>query len=502
MTTRSYTNKEKVEFFFTESDDAPGSYTCLCEKERKQKKGTGYQNLIEHIERSHPDWKALMSETEKGSKSKLTYFIDTKSSNIYSWIDWIVSENLPFNFCEKDSTRKYSKLTSISVETVMKYMELLVVEVEDRIRKELPEKFAIVFDGWSEDSTHFLGIFASFALDQQETIKRQLLAFAPLLDETDLSAESQSALIVDTIEFYGKNISNIVCIIGDNCSTNKAVANILEVPLVGCASHRFNLAVNSFLKDFETELDKVSLISRKLRTIKNTAQMRRKTSLRPVLRNATRWSSTYLMLQRFLQLKEFIDPMNIELAGLMPSAAELISLKRLSEDMSKFQSITMQLQNDRISLYDVRVPFDAIVEEYPVMSHYLSPNANIVHSSHFETGVMKLMRDGDAATLEHPEALALHKLKLNLAANPSAQEDLSFAERALKRVRLQTGKYPDLSFICPTSNVVERLFSNAKFVFSDLRRSLLPRNLEMFLFLKLNRNLWDLGLVGKVVNKK
>ena len=41
----------------------------------------------------------------------------------------------------------------------------------------------------------------------------------------------------------------------------------------------------------------------------------------------------------------------------------------------------------------------------------------------------------------------------------------------------------------------ERLFSTAKFIFSDLRRSLLPRNLEMQLFLKLNRDLWDFGLV-------
>ena len=41
----------------------------------------------------------------------------------------------------------------------------------------------------------------------------------------------------------------------------------------------------------------------------------------------------YFMLQRFLKLKEFIDPMNTELAALMPSAAELITLQRLSEDM-------------------------------------------------------------------------------------------------------------------------------------------------------------------------
>ena len=125
-----------------------------------------------------------MSETEKGSKSKL---IDMKASNIYSWIDWIVAENLPFNYCEKECTRKYAKLKSISVESVMKYMDLLVVEVEERIKKDLPQKFAVVFDGWSEDSTHFIGIFAVFISDEAERRKtRHLLAFTPLLDETDL----------------------------------------------------------------------------------------------------------------------------------------------------------------------------------------------------------------------------------------------------------------------------------------------------------------------------
>ena len=139
--------------------------------ERKQKVGTGYQNLIEYITRLHPDWKELMSETEKGSKSKLTSFIDTKSSNIYSWIDWIVGENLPFNFCEKECTRKYTKLKSISVESVMKYMELLVLEVEERIKKDIPQKFAVVFDGWSEDCTHFIGIFAVINSDEAEGIQ-------------------------------------------------------------------------------------------------------------------------------------------------------------------------------------------------------------------------------------------------------------------------------------------------------------------------------------------
>jgi hypothetical protein len=129
-------------------------------------------------------------------------------------------------------------------------------------------------------------------MQTMSNISRHLLAFTPLLDETNLSANSQSALILETLQIYGRNISNWVCIFGDNCSTNKSTANKLRVPLLGCASHPFNLAVNFYLKDFESKLEKVSQISRKLRTVKNSAELGKKTPLRPLLRNATRWSST------------------------------------------------------------------------------------------------------------------------------------------------------------------------------------------------------------------
>ena len=202
-----------------------------CGKHRKQQSKRGYQNLLEHLNRFHPDWKEIMStegSSSHGSRSILANFVDSKSSSIYGWIEWIVARNLPFNFCEDEITRKNVNLKPISVETLKKYMELLWMEVELKIKEILQEKFAIIFDGWSEDSTHFLGIYAKDPKGQY------LLAFTPLYDETDLSAESQSALIFDTLELYGKDVSNFICLIGDNCNINKSVAKKLGVPFIGC----------------------------------------------------------------------------------------------------------------------------------------------------------------------------------------------------------------------------------------------------------------------------
>jgi hypothetical protein len=49
----------------------------------------------------------------------------------------------------------------------------------------------------------------------------------------------------------------------------------------------------------------------------------------------------------------------------------------------------------------------------------------------------------------------------------------------------------DVSFIPPTSNMVERLFSTAKLIYSDLRHSTKPEVLEAILFLHVNESMRD-----------
>jgi hypothetical protein len=78
---------------------------------------------------------------------------------------------------------------------------------------------------------------------------------------------------------------------------------------------------------------------------------------------------------------------------------------------------------------------------------------------------------------------------------PSSTEvdiNLSHAEKVLKRRRIEesfktisTSKYINFAeCVTPTSNVLERLFSQAKLVSTDRRKRLLPRTLESIMFLK------------------
>lgn len=68
-----------------------------------------------------------------------------------------------------------------------------------------------------------------------------------MLAEDNQTGENHADLMDYVLEIYGKDISNVTCLVGDNCNTNKSIADILDLPLVGCAAHRFNLAVQDYL---------------------------------------------------------------------------------------------------------------------------------------------------------------------------------------------------------------------------------------------------------------
>jgi hypothetical protein len=89
--------------------------------------------------------------------------------------------------------------------------------------------------------------------------KAILLAFSPLFDEADFTAESHKEFIEQVLQnVFKKNLENVVCLVGDNCSTNHALATLCRKPLVGCAAHKFNLQIQAYLTaNYDPLLSKV-----------------------------------------------------------------------------------------------------------------------------------------------------------------------------------------------------------------------------------------------------
>lgn len=318
------TNKEVCAIYFSQTEE-PNEYICKCGTKRK-KAGSSYQNLMQHILKDHKDYLEIMK-----TQRTILSFVDSKSQNVWTWLKFIILKGLPFVWCDDKDVRDFSKAKSITVKTFKKYMCSLTKIVEMEISKLLPEKFGLMIDGWSDGPRHFFAIFA--CTYKQESF---LLSFSPPIEAGDLSALSLQGLISFALSIYGKTLQNVSFFVGDNCSVNRKLSRDtgnscifqnIEIPLVGCASHRLNLAVKEYLEPYEPQLSKVDNLMKKLKTIKYAALLEKKTELRPVSRNVTRWSSTYNMLKRYFEIKDYLPSEIPEIADLIPSHRETLNLQ-------------------------------------------------------------------------------------------------------------------------------------------------------------------------------
>lgn len=504
-----FTQKDIALFYFKKLEDKPGQWQCSCGSINKQV-SSGYCNLVNHIKSKHPSYLLEMeTPTKRLLQTSITSFLDNKSLNIFGWLDWIVCDGLPFNFCEQELSRKYAKLKPICLNSFKKYLKLLTKAVEKKLAEDLPPQFAIVIDGWSDSSNHFIGLFACYPspINKNES-KSHLLSFAPLFDGQDLSATAHADFIKQTLDFYSCSLDNVLLIVADNCSTMKKMAKICGKQFVGCASHRFNIAVRNFLneKNFRISLDKVQKLMVSLSSLKNAAWLKAQGQLSARKRNETRWSSEFEMLKRFRELKDFLLASNrVEIIALMPSYSELLLLDECFATMEDFQSVTLALQAEATTLEEIRLLFDEAILSYPSTATKLSKNSAIVASPVFESALFKII-EGSENLLTEEEKNTVGFLRRKEVREESSLnfKDQNVAERAKKRkLEKQNDKeseYISLSWIPGTTNMVERFFSRVKKCYGDYRKSLLPENLEAQLYLCVNRDLWDEVLLAEIIN--
>jgi hypothetical protein len=470
------TSKKEIalSYFIRDPEGGPNGYICQCGTRRTQDIKKGYQNLASHVFAQHSDYEEVMKKKVEGNA--IHQFVNSKAQKVFTWLEWILMRNQPFSEVEDPLTRALAKSNPICRSTLMTYIKLVTVETENKIKEELPDRFGIVLDGWSEGSTHYIAVFAAFEKDGVS--KMPLLAIAPPLDEENYDAESHKAFITYVLETFGKRLNDLIYMVADNASVNRRLSELLGIPLIGCASHRFNLAVKKFLLEYEDILLKIHNLMKALGNIKQAGKLRKSTNLRPVKRNVTRWSSTFAMLERFYAIKEFIDQEDPELAIHFPTGMENVRLQRLFKDMQEFEIITKQLQKVSCSLSDVRAIFDETISTYPAMAFHLASDAQIVQSPNFEKGIVKVLDDKtDQLTFDEHAAvscfqdagLIVEDQERETSPNASDQT-ISLVQKALQRKRRRLGdnvKYKNLALVPATSNAVERLFSNCRLVLTD-----------------------------------
>jgi hypothetical protein len=505
--------KDICKFFFTltSESESHNTFKCRCDTLRRIKKdSSGYSNLIQHLIAKHPNYKEQYDAAVNSKEGSINGFLMKcqKTCAIMGWMDWIIDQNLPFSFVEKETSRKYSNLPPVSRETIKDYILKASKAVQEVIKSELPMEFGLVFDDWTDGSSHYCAIFATYL--KNGVVENPLLGFSPLLDETSLTAACHADYIVSILQQYDCSLDRLQFLVGDNCSTNKLLSTILNVEMIGCASHRLNLACKKVLKSQKVTIDKIHNLMTGFSSLKCAGKLRTLTKLKPIRQNTTRWTSTMCMIERFNQLRPFIEEMLLfekKLSKFMPSMSELIKLQEMATKLNFLKLATLEIQKENTNLLDVRVAFDTILEEFSDkdIEFYLSPNAQIIKFPDFENGIVKIM-SGNQSVMTENEIKACSKFKVLDCVPCESARNLNSFESAIKKRKLQVvlakKEYMDLSYILATSNIVERLFSTCKYVISDHRKSLLPKTSEAIIMLKANRKFWNYELVKKLVKEK
>eukprot|EP00644_Phytophthora_capsici_P004648 jgi/Phyca11/111050/e_gw1.19.281.1 len=171
-----------------------------------------------------------------------------------------------FEASEQDQTLREHGFVDTRTMEIFKWMEWAIMR-----NHPLSEIFGLMFDGLTCGTVHVVGIFG---VSVRDGVRRQ-----PLLS-ISMAEDGQDAVLCRRLY----------------CPTNKAIATWLKVPLIGCASHRFNLAVCEYLTEFEDLIAEVQALCIQLRHPNNSAALTAFTGLKPLKANMTRhlltrWSS-------------------------------------------------------------------------------------------------------------------------------------------------------------------------------------------------------------------
>ena len=74
-------------------------------------------------------------------------------------------------------------------------------------------------------------------------------------------AETYTNHLRTQLEYYDLDVPQVSFITCDNFSSNKKIAELLDVPMIGCASHKY---VKHMLKTHEPLLERIHVLMKKL----------------------------------------------------------------------------------------------------------------------------------------------------------------------------------------------------------------------------------------------
>ncbi|KAH9143603.1 hypothetical protein AeRB84_012396 [Aphanomyces euteiches] len=177
---------------------------------------------------------------------------------------------------------------------------------------------------------------------------------------------------------------------------------------------------------------------RKLSYSVPVAKLRSFTHLAAKTRNVTRWSSTFDMVERYIEIKQHLREVQLNNVDIvLPTRQQDEVLSKLYGDLVALNKVTLDLQSESTRLRDVRACFDFLLDIYPEMASQISANGEIVQYPEFETAVVKVQMGNISALTPAERRSVAHLQSGGPSGDGEDDERLSLFERAVKRQKAE-----------------------------------------------------------------
>jgi hypothetical protein len=105
----------------------------------------------------------VISPTTSSSSTRRSALLDNfvlrvsdAEKEMTTWINYLVMKNMPISLVDCPLTWQMSSLKAVSSKSVRKHILSLVVTVREELKRRLPDKFVLTFDGcWTEGTDHY-----------------------------------------------------------------------------------------------------------------------------------------------------------------------------------------------------------------------------------------------------------------------------------------------------------------------------------------------------------
>lgn len=140
-----------------------------------------------------------------------------------------------------NDVRAHIRYERIWVTTFKRYPAASSTRVAHNISLALPDRFALVFGRPTFPEARYVAVFTKFPSKNAADYCAACSVMSLLEDETTQGAEEDVCFLQFLFSVFEKDDSNVVALIGDNCSVDRGLSKWMGGPLYACELHGISL---------------------------------------------------------------------------------------------------------------------------------------------------------------------------------------------------------------------------------------------------------------------